>query len=226
MSVTGPHNGVNAIKVLLVEDHPIVAEGLTALLQDYPDVTVVAVAGSLAEVSDIADRVDADVAVVDYHLPDGTGAEAADIIRAKSGRTAIVFLSADGGDEPLIQAIASGASSYLLKSAPGEEIARSIRAASAGQTEIPAGTIASALATHRDNARQLSERARLLDTLTAREKEVLALMISGADNRVMAETLHISYATVRTHVRSVLAKLGAHSQLDAVAKATRLGLGG
>jgi two-component system response regulator DevR len=223
--MAGPHDAPNTINVLLVEDHPVVAEGLSALLQDYPDVTVVAIAGSVAEVSAIADRVRADVAVIDYHLPDGTGIDAADIIRAQSERTAIVFLSADESDEPLINAIAAGATSYLLKSAPAEEIVRSIRAAAAGETVIPAETIASALAAHRDSARELRERTQLLDTLTTREKEILALMISGADNRAMAETLHISYATVRTHVRSVLAKLGAHSQLDAVAKATRLGIG-
>jgi two-component system, NarL family, response regulator DevR len=210
--------------VLLVEDHPVVAEGLSALLQDYPDISVVAIAGSIAEVRAIAPRADVDVAVIDYHLPDGTGADAADIIRGRSECTAIVFLSADSDDETLIQAIAAGASSYLVKSASAEEIVRSIRLAAAGQTQIPAETIASALAAHRESVRELGERARLLNSLTNREKEILALMISGADNRAMSEDLHISYATVRTHVRSVLAKLGAHSQLDAVAKATRLGL--
>lgn len=222
--MTGPHDAEHQIKVLLVEDHPVVAEGLSALLQDYDDMSVVAVAGSVAEVRAVAGRVRADVAVIDYHLPDGTGIDAADIIRAESGSTAIVFLSADAEDEPLISAIAAGASSYLLKSEPAGEIVRAIRAAACGQTLISAGTIASALATQRDTARQESERERLLDSLTAREREILALMISGADNRVMADTLHISYATVRTHVRSILTKLGAHSQLDAVAKATRLGL--
>jgi len=219
-----PHNSANPIKVLLVEDHPVVTEGLSALLQDYADISVVAIAGSVADVSAAAGRVDADVAVIDYHLPDGTGADAADIIRTHCGRTAIVFLSADSDDQPLIQAIAAGASSYLVKSASAEEIVRSIRAAAAGQTLIPAETIASALAAQRDAGRELGERTRLRSSLTAREKEVLALMISGADNRAIAQNLHISYATVRTHVRSVLVKLEAHSQLDAVAKATRLGL--
>jgi len=223
--VTSPRNGENQIKVLLVEDHPVVAEGLSSLLRDYDDLALVGVAGSVAEVAAIVDHVCADVAVVDYHLPDGTGTDAADVIRARCSSVAIVFLSADESDERLIEAIEAGATSYLLKSARGEEIVGSIRAAAAGQTAISAGAIATALAARRESARQHAERDRLLGSLTARESEILALMISGADNQAMAKTLQISYATVRTHVRSILAKLGAHSQLDAVAKATQLGFG-
>jgi len=223
--VTSPHNGENRVKVLLVEDHPVVAEGLTALLQDYDDLRLVAVAGSVAEVTAIVDRPCPDVAVIDYHLPDGTGTDVADVVRARCASVAIVFLSADESDERLIEAIEAGATSYVIKSARGEEIVGAIRAAAAGQTAIPAGTIASALAARRESARQRAERDRMLGSLTPRERQILALMISGADNLAMAETLQISYATVRTHVRSILAKLGAHSQLDAVAKATQLGFG-
>lgn len=201
----------------------MVAEGLSSLLQDYDDLSLLGVAGSVAEVTAIVERSCADVAVIDYHLPDGTGTDAADVIRARCGSTAIVFLSADESDERLIEAIEAGASSYMVKSARGEDIVGSIRAAAAGQTAIPAGTIASALAARRESARQRAERDRLLGSLTPRERQILALMISGADNLAMAETLQISYATVRTHVRSILVKLGAHSQLDAVAKATQSG---
>jgi DNA-binding NarL/FixJ family response regulator len=225
LGVTSPPDRENRIKVLLVEDHPVVAEGLSSLLQDYDDLSLLAVAGSVAEVPGIVDRLCPDVAVIDYHLPDGTGTDVADIVRARCSSVAIVFLSADESDERLIEAIEAGATSYLLKSASGEEIIGSIRAAAAGQTAIPAGTIASALAARRESARQRAERDRLLGSLTPREREILALMISGADNMAVAETLQISYATVRTHVRSILAKLGAHSQLDAVAKATQLGFG-
>lgn len=215
------------ITVLIVEDHPIVAEGLHALLDGYPDLTVVATATSVADVADVvaaADDACPDVAVVDFHLPDGTGADAADRIRAGCRATAIVFLSADDSDERLLAAIEAGASSYLLKSASGEQIVESIRAAAAGQTLIPAGTIATALAQRRQVARERSRQAQVLASLTPREREILALMIDGIENRAVAELLHISYATVRTHVRSILGKLNARSQLDAVAKATQLGL--
>jgi two-component system, NarL family, response regulator DevR len=101
---------------------------------------------------------------------------------------------------------------------------QSIRAAAAGETLIPSGTIATALTARRETAREHSRQAELLSSLTPREREILALMVQGVDNRAVAERLHISYATVRTHVRSILAKLGARSQLDAVAKASQLDL--
>ncbi len=222
--MNAPRDRDDPIGVLIVEDHPIVAEGLRALLAGYADLTVGAVASSVADVTPATSDVCPDVAVIDFHLPDGTGADAAERIRAHCCTTAIVFFSADDSDERLLAAIEAGASSYVLKSASGEQIVQSIRAAAAGQNLIPAGTIATALTQRRQVARERSRQARVLASLTPREKEILALMIDGIDNRAVAELLHISYATVRTHVRSILCKLNARSQLDAVAKATQLGL--
>lgn len=214
------------IRVLIVEDHPVVAEGLKALLEDYADLAVVGTAASVAGTGPALRDACPDVAVVDFHLPDGTGADAAERIRARCSTTAIVFLTADASDERLLEAIEAGASSYLLKSVSGAAIVESIRATAAGETLIPAGTIATALAQRRKLARERARRAEMLASLTPREREILGLMIDGTDNRTVARQLHISYATVRTHVRSILAKLNARSQLDAVAKAQQLGFGG
>jgi DNA-binding NarL/FixJ family response regulator len=218
-----PREPDNPIRVLIVEDHLIVAEGLSSLLGGYSDLLVLAIATSVAEVIPAMGTVCPDVAMIDFHLPDGTGADAAEQVRARCSETAIVFLSADDSDERLLEAIEAGASSYQLKSASGEQIIESIRAAAAGEALIPAGTIATALAERRRIARERSMQQQVLASLTPREKEILALLIEGVDNRTVAERLHISYATVRTHVRSILGKLGARSQLDAVAKATQLG---
>lgn len=221
--MSNPGEPAVPIHILIVEDHPVVAEGLSSLLADYPDLAVVGCVASVAGVVAVMGEISPDVAVIDFHLPDGTGAEAVDRIRAHAPSTAIVFLSADGSDELLLAAIEAGASSFLLKSATGGEIVHAIRSAAGGETLISAGTITGVLARERESARQHARYAELLGQLTPREQEILALMIRGDDNRAMAERLNISYATVRTHVRSILAKLGAGSQLEAVAKATQRG---
>ncbi|GGZ65794.1 response regulator [Streptomyces bluensis] len=209
--------------VLLVEDHRVVAEGLWALLDEYDDLTVVGWADSVAEAVPMTEQLGPQVALIDYRLPDGTGAEAADRIRALDPTVAVVFLSADASDAALLAAVEAGASGYLLKSAGGDEIASAIRAAAAGETLIPARTLMEVLARHRETTRVFAEQTERLESLTSREQEILALMTQGVDNRAIADRLTISYATVRTHVRGILEKLDARSQLEAVAKAAEWG---
>jgi len=223
--MSAPDKPTGRIRVLIVEDHPVVAEGLSSLLEDYSQIMVTGMAFSVAEVIPVAERAAADVAVIDYHLPDGTAYDAVDQLRSRWPATPVVLITADGGNEPLMAAIDLGASGYLVKSADGEEIAGTIRAAAAGLNVMPADAVVRAMALYRDRAQQRAMRSQL-DSLTARERQVLGLMTSGADNRTMAGRLHISYATVRTHVRSILAKLGARSQLEAVAKAKEWGFRG
>ncbi|MFI5679805.1 response regulator [Streptomyces cellulosae] len=211
------------IKVLLVEDHRAVAEGLWALLDEYDDLTVVGWADSVSEVVPMTVELSPKVALIDYRLPDGTGAEAAARIREEDPDVVVVFLSADTSDAALLAAVEAGASGYLLKSAGGDEIAAAIRAADAGETLIPARTLMEVLARHRESTRLTAQQTERLQSLTAREEEILALMSHGLDNRAIADRLTISYATVRTHVRGILEKLQVRSQLEAVAKAAEWG---
>jgi DNA-binding NarL/FixJ family response regulator len=210
------------VRVLIVEDHRVVAEGLAALLAECPDITITGIAYSVADVIPALEKAAADIAVIDYHLPDGTAHEAADRVRSRSPSTPIVVLTADAGSEPLLAALELGASGYMLKSATGEEIVKTILAAAAGENAIPAEDVTRALALYREGAQQRAHEEQL-EGLTPREKEILALMAEGADNRAVAESLQISYATVRSHVRSILPKLGARSRLEAVARATAWG---
>jgi DNA-binding NarL/FixJ family response regulator len=212
------------IRVLLAEDHRIVAEGLTALLESYPEMEVLGWFPTVAETVRVAEETEPDVAVLDFRLADGSGATAAAGIRDVSPATALVFLSADASEESLIAAVEAGACGYLIKSAAADEVARAVRRASEGEMLIPADQLASLLVRSRELAKRQRDRGRLRGSFTARELEVLELMAEGLDNRALADRLLISYATARTHVRNVLQKLEARSKLEAVVKATESGV--
>jgi len=213
---------VNAdeLKVLIVEDHLVVAEGLSSLLAEYPELRVVGIVPSVAEAVRAAESACPDIGVIDFRLPDGSGADAAHGIRAVCPSATIVFLSADDSDEALIAAVEAGAAGYLLKSSGGAEIAQAIRRAAGGETLISATTLAAVLARRREASQVRTEQARTLRSLTPREQEILVLMTQGLDNRAIATQLGVSYATVRTHVHKILAKLDVRSRLEAVAKVT------
>jgi two-component system nitrate/nitrite response regulator NarL len=206
-------------RVLIVEDHPVVAEGLVALLTGRAELEVVGWVTSVADAVGTAAREQVDVAVVDFRLPDGTGAEAAAGIREHRPEAALVFLSADDSDGAMLAAVEAGASGYLVKSATGPDIVDAVRGAAEGEMLIPAARLASLLARSREAAQQDDQRNRQLATLTSREREILQLMTQGLDNRQIADQVHIAYPTVRSHVRKVLEKLGARSRLEAVVKA-------
>jgi two-component system, NarL family, response regulator DevR len=208
-----------AARVLVVEDHPVVAEGLIALLGAEAQLTVIGYAPSVADAARVAENQPVDVAIVDFRLPDGTGADAAQRVREHWPEAAVVFLSADESDQALLAAVEAGASGYLIKSAAGPQIAEAVRRVADGEMLISASKLASLLGRRREVAGQDRDRARQLASLTEREYEVLQLMTQGMDNREIASRLSVAYPTVRSHVRKVLEKLGARSRLEAVAKA-------
>ncbi len=205
------------IRVLIVEDHQIVADGLTALLNDQKDMTVVGNVASVAESAPAAAELSPDVVLLDFRLNDGTGADAAAAIRRVNPSAKHIFLTREDSDVARFAALESGASGFIHKSKAASEVVDAIRKVAGGATLITPSTIASLL-----NRRRESESQR--ESLTAREKEVLRLMAEGLPSREIASRLGISYATVRTHIRSLGAKLGVHSKVQAIVKARELAL--
>jgi DNA-binding NarL/FixJ family response regulator len=209
---------------MIVEDHTMVAESLERALKAEPAIDVVALAASKAEALAAVDHAAPDLVLMDYRLPDGTGAEAAAAIRQVAPAATIVFVSGDSSDEAMMSAVEVGASGYLLKTQPVGELTDAVLRAAAGEMLIPAQELSRLLVSRQQRQRSESERQKVADRLTSREREILRLMASGADNATMAEQLHLSLTTVRWHVQNILEKLEAHSKLAAVANAAEYGL--
>ena len=212
------------VRVLIVEDHHVVAEGLELTLQTAADLEVVGVAHTAEQAVGLAERLQPHVILMDFHLPDGSGSAAIARIRARVPGVAVVVLSADSSQETLLLAVEAGASGYLLKTQAAAQVIQAVRRAADGEMLIPAATLAALLGRQRQQSGRDSERERVRALLTPRELEVLGLMATGLDNRSISARLSISFTTVRGHVQSILSKLAAHSKLEAVVKASDLGL--
>ena len=205
------------IRVLVVEDHRVVAEGLAALIDGQADMKVVGNVGTVAECIPAAAELNPDVVLLDFRLPDGTGPDAAAAIRSIRPGAKMIFLTREDTEAARFAAVQSGASAFLHKSRAAAEVVAAIRDVARGKMLITPRTIATLL-----NKRRAIEAQ--LERLTPREKEVLRLMAEGHPSRSIAAELGISYTTVRTHIRGLGSKLAVHSKLEAVVKARELGL--
>lgn len=212
------------IRVMIVDDHRVAAEALGELLARYPNIDVVGWAGTVSEAVAIGDVEAADVAIIDFRLSDQRWSEAAAAIRLHRPGLSVVIVNAEENDDVVIDAIEAGVAGYLIKSATGAEVVSALRRAVTGEALFPARRLADVLARQRQLAGRRKEQSELLGKLTAREREILTMMARGLDNRTMARELGIGYSTVRSHVRGVLEKVGAHSKLEAVARAMELDL--
>jgi len=204
-------------KVLIVEDHQVVAEGLAALINDQDDMEVVGHVGSVAESIARTAELQPDLVLVDFRLTDGTGADAATGIRQMRPETKLIFLTREDSDAARFAALESGASAFIHKSRAAQEVVEAIRIVAEGGSLFTPRTISQLLNSRREVEAQL-------ERLTPREKEVLRLMAEGTSSRDIASRLGISYTTVRTHIRSLGSKLGVHSKLEAIVKARELAL--
>ena len=205
------------IRVVIVENHQLVSESLGLLLDAQSEMEVVGKASSVAEASALPRHLAPNVVVMDYHLDDGTGHDAALAMRETYPNVRFVFLSRDDRDEARLDAVEAGASAYLHKSTPAAEVIRTIREVARGQSLITPATVARLVSAGRD-------REHMRESLSPREREVLQLMSDGMTTRKIAQELGISYSTVRTHVRSIITKLGVRSMVTAVVTARELEL--
>lgn len=202
------------IRVFVVDDHPIVRQGLVTVLGDVPDFAVVGAAGSAEEAAAQIGDLRPDVVLLDLELGGEDGVAAIPRIAATSPETRVLIFTAYETDERVFGAIEEGASGYLLKGAPTEEIARAIRAVAAGGSHLEPRVAARLVAAVRTTRRGDGG-------LSAREYEVLRLIADGLANKEIGRALSISERTVRFHVTAIFTKLGATSRTHAVALATQ-----
>ncbi len=209
----------SSIRVLLVDDHQLLTDALAGLMRHTPDIEVVGVAGTVADAKAAA-REPLDVALMDYLLPDGTGAEATREIKRRWPQAKVVILTAIADDETMLDAVEAGADGYMTKDRAGLEVVEAVRAAHAGEMLLPRA-VAYELAQRVGAARKAPVDPVHVHDLTPRELEVLRMLVEGLSSRDICGELFIAPNTLRTHVQNVLAKLRVHSKLEAVAVALR-----
>jgi DNA-binding NarL/FixJ family response regulator len=205
------------IRILIVDDHQIVADALAALLNQQTDMIVAGSAGSVEESARLAAELCPDVLIVDFRLSDGTGSDAVLAMRAVGCEAKVIFLSRDDGEGARYAAVEAGASAFIHKSRASADLIDAVRSVADGESLIDPGTISSLLGRHREANRQR-------DLLTVREKEILRFMADGMSSRDIGIALGISYTTVRTHIRSLGLKLACHTKLAVVLRARELAL--
>ena len=207
------------IRVLFVEDHQLLADALAAMLSREPDMQVVGIAGTVADAKIMA-REQLDVVLMDYRLPDGTGAEATRAIKARWPAARIVMVTALTDDETLLESIQAGADGYLTKDRAAEDVVTAVRAAHAGETLLPRSVIVE-IARRVAAARERGDERRVIEPLTPRELEILRALTEGMSTPEICERLFIAPNTLRTHVQNIMGKLRVHSKLEAVAFALK-----
>ncbi len=211
-------------RVLIVQDHPLLASALARILESEDDLTVAGVARRGDEAATLAARDRPSVVLMDFRLPDSSGPAAAAKIKLAVPSAAIVFHSADETETSLLDAIDAGAIAYLTKAATADQIVEAVRKAAVGEVLIPVELFAKAIARQHKVVNDAQARRNLSAQFTRRELEVLWLLAEGNDTAGLAARLNIAPHTVEWHVRHVIEKLGVHSKLQAVIAAVRLGL--
>ena len=201
-----------SIRILSVDDHPLLREGIAMLIENQPDMDLVSQAATGREAIQQFREHRPDVTLMDLRLPDMSGIDALIAIRTENPNACVVMLTTFEGDVEIQRALEAGARGYLLKTTPAKELVEVIRQTHAGKKRIPA-EVAAHLAEHIGD-----------DPLTAREVEVLKHLAEGNRNKDIGERLFISEETVKVHIKHIMEKLGANDRTQAVAIAVRRGI--
>jgi DNA-binding NarL/FixJ family response regulator len=207
-----------SIRVLVVDDHEMVAQSVVRIFADEADFEVVGIAGDVESAVARAREDRPDVVVMDYQLPDGDGVAATVRIREERPETVVLLLTGSGNEQLLVRAIEAGCAGFMTKQKAVTELVHAIRVVASGDAWIPPELITSLLP-------QLHRTQRGVGSdLTPRELDMLRLAAEGLPNARIGERLDLSVNTVRNHMQSAISKLGAHSKLEAVSVAVREGI--
>ncbi len=210
-----------SIRILIVDDHAMVRQGLSLALNLQPDLTIIGEAGSGGDGVTLAQKLQPDVILLDLNMPDLDGLEVMQRVRRLSPQTRVLILSGIHADARVFATIEAGVDGYIVKDATTTELAQAIRSVAAGDAYLHP-LITRALTRHLHNPP--AQPATLRPRLTARELSVLQLMATSATNRAIAEQLSVSEETVRTHVKNILRKLDQPNRTQAVLAGVRRGL--
>jgi two-component system NarL family response regulator len=203
---------VGKIRVVLADDHPVVRDGLAAMINQQPDMQVVAEAGDGDEAITVYQEHRPDVMVLDLRMPKRDGVAVVQQVLLMDPKARMLIMTTYDGDEDIFRSLSQGAKGYLLKDAPRQEILSAIRSVSADQPYTSSQVAAKAI------------RRMALPSLTQRELDVLQQLAQGRSNKDIARRLNISEGTAKTHVKAILTKLDAISRTEAVAVAHQRGL--
>jgi DNA-binding NarL/FixJ family response regulator len=206
---------MDKIRILITDDHPVVREGLSGMLAGQSDFEVIGLAADGDTAVKMHGSLAPDVTLMDLRMPGQDGVGAIKAIKSQQPSSRIIVLTTYDSDADILRAIEAGATGYLLKDAPREELFRAIRAAARGDSVL-APAVAARLMTRM--------RAPAEENLSAREIEVLQLVAKGASNKEIGKSLHISTATVKTHLIHIYGKLGVDDRTVAVTKALEKGI--
>ena len=207
------------LRVVLVDDHEVVRNGIKALLEQTPDVSVVGEAGTVKEAIARVEWARPDVVIMDVRLPDGSGIEATREIRARLPKTQVLMLTTFADDEALFASIMAGAAGYVLKQIKGADLVRAVQTVGSGQSLLDPAVTKGVLDRLRKGKHLLKDER--LARLSAQEERILEMIADGKTNREIGDKLHLAEKTVKNYVTSILSKLEVARRAEAAAYLAR-----